>query len=72
MSNNLVGLGQKHCIQLTSSIQQQQEGPTFIFEKGEGIYLTDIKGETYIDAISSLWNLNIGHGRSELAETAKE
>ncbi|QKY68318.1 aspartate aminotransferase family protein [Lentibacillus sp. CBA3610] len=73
LSKNLSELDQKHFIHPTSSIQQQQEhGPAYIFEKGEGIYLTDIKGETYIDAMSSLWNVNIGHGRSELAEVAKE
>ncbi|GAA0447755.1 aspartate aminotransferase family protein [Lentibacillus halophilus] len=72
MSDKLVDLDQKHFIHPTSSVQQQQqEGPAFIFEKGEGIYLTDTKGETYIDAMSSLWNVNIGHGRSELAEASK-
>ncbi|HLS20511.1 MAG TPA: aspartate aminotransferase family protein, partial [Bacillota bacterium] len=56
-----------------SSIQDQQEkGPKLIVEKGEGIYLTDINGNTYIDAMSSLWNVNIGHGRMELGEVAKE
>jgi len=26
-----------------------------IFERGEGVYLWDIDGKRYIDAISSLW-----------------
>lgn len=71
--SDLIELDKKHFIHPTSSIQQQQEeGPTLIFESGEGIYLTDINGEKYIDAMASLWNVNIGHGRSELAEVAKE
>src|SRR5699024_10049055 len=37
----------------------------------DGIYLKDIEGRNYIDAMSSLWNVNIGHGRTELAEAAK-
>lgn len=41
-------------------------------EKGEGIYLTDTNGNVYIDTMSSLWNVNIGHGREELAEVAAE
>lgn len=41
-----------------------------IIEKGDGIYLTDKNGSVYIDAMSSLWNVNIGHGREELAEAA--
>lgn len=71
--SHLIELDKKHFIHPTSSIQQQQEkGPTLIFESGEGIYLTDIHGDRYIDAMASLWNVNVGHGRKELAEVAKE
>ncbi|MHB8376594.1 MAG: aminotransferase family protein [Dehalococcoidia bacterium] len=41
-----------------------------IFERGEGALLTDAEGRTYIDALSSLWNVAAGHGRRELAEAA--
>lgn len=70
---NLIELDKKHFIHPTSSIQQQQEkGAKLIVEKGEGIYLTDINGSVFIDAMSSLWNVNIGHGRNELAEAAAD
>ncbi len=46
-----------------------QEG-ALIFERGEGIYLWDVNGNRYIDALSCLWNVNVGHGRRELAEAA--
>ncbi|MGI8316974.1 aspartate aminotransferase family protein [Halobacillus mangrovi] len=66
-------LDKKHFIHPTSSIQQQQEkGPKVIMESGEGIYLKDINGKTYMDAMSSLWNVHIGHGREELANAAAE
>src|SRR5690625_3107292 len=69
----LIELDKKHFIHPTSSIkQQQEEGPAFIFTKGEGVYLEDIDGKRYIDARSSLWNVNIGHGRKELGEVAKK
>ncbi|MFN8559374.1 MAG: aminotransferase class III-fold pyridoxal phosphate-dependent enzyme, partial [Dehalococcoidia bacterium] len=41
-----------------------------IFERGDGIYLWDVDGQRYIDALSCLWNVNVGHGRRELAEAA--
>lgn len=73
VKKNLSELDKKHFIHPTSSIQQQQaEGPKFIFEEGDGIYLKDINGKTFIDAMSSLWNVNIGHGRKELADAAQE
>ncbi|GAB3794078.1 aminotransferase family protein [Virgibacillus kimchii] len=68
---NLIELDKKHFIHPTSSIQQQQKmGPKIIAEKGDGIYLTDNNGNVFIDAMSSLWNVNIGHGSEELADTA--
>lgn len=66
-------LDKNHFLHPTSSIQQQQlEGPAFIFKEGRGIYLEDMKGNILIDGMSSLWNVNIGHGRTELGEVAKE
>jgi adenosylmethionine-8-amino-7-oxononanoate aminotransferase len=66
-------LDKKHFIHPTSSILQQQEkGPRFIFTEGKGVYLTDITGKKIIDGMSSLWNVNVGHGREELAEVSKE
>lgn len=38
--------------------------------KGQGVHVWDINGREYIDGLSALWNVNVGHGRSELAETA--
>ncbi|MDB5058437.1 MAG: aminotransferase [Chloroflexi bacterium] len=43
-----------------------------LFVKGKGSILTDIQGREYIDGLSCLWNVNIGHGRTELAEVAAE
>jgi putrescine---pyruvate transaminase len=66
-------LDKKHFLHPTSPIQQQQaDGPSFIFSKGEGIFLEDIKGNRVIDGMSSLWNVNIGHGREEIGKVAME
>jgi len=47
----------------------QHEQP-LIFESGKGVWLTDVRGRRYIDGLSSLWNVAVGHGREELAEAA--
>ncbi|WP_436837162.1 aminotransferase family protein [Planococcus shenhongbingii] len=67
----LMELDKKHFLHPTSPIGQQQEkGPSFIFTEGQGIYLTDMSGKKLIDGMSSLWNVNIGHGREEISEVA--
>ena len=43
-----------------------------IFVSGKGVWLKDIHGKEYIDGLSSLWNVAVGHGRVELAEAAAE
>jgi len=41
-----------------------------IFTRGEGAILHTSDGREYIDGLSALWNVNIGHGRKELAAAA--
>src|SRR5690625_2790590 len=73
LKQELVELDKRHVIHPTSNMKQlQEEGPTFIFTEGDWIYLKDVEGRTLIDSLSSLWNENIGHGRDELGEVAKE
>ncbi len=38
--------------------------------EGKGAMLRDADGREYIDGLSGLWNVNVGHGRAELAEAA--
>ncbi|WP_080876330.1 aspartate aminotransferase family protein [Oceanobacillus timonensis] len=72
LQEELTELDKKHFIHPTSNMKQlQEEGPSFIFTEGDGIYLKDIEGRTLMDSLSSLWNVNIGHGRKELGEAAK-
>lgn len=66
-------LDKKHYLHPTSSLRQHQEsGPKRIFTEGKGIYLTDVNGVSYIDALASLWNVNVGHGRKDLGEAASQ
>jgi len=41
-----------------------------VWVEGRGAIVRDITGKEYIDGLSGLWNVNVGHGREELAEAA--
>ena len=41
-----------------------------IIERGEGAYVYDTNGKKYLDGLSGLFTVNIGHGRRELADAA--
>lgn len=44
----------------------------FTLARGEGVYVYDVAGNRYLDATAGLWYANIGHGREELADIARE
>jgi putrescine aminotransferase len=46
--------------------------PQLIMTGGSGATLTDVEGREYIDAMASLWNVNVGYGRTELADAAAD
>ncbi|MBM7715697.1 aspartate aminotransferase family protein [Siminovitchia sp. FSL H7-0308] len=71
--NELSSLDKKHILHPSTNPKLQSEtGPKLIFTSGEGIYLKDMRGKTYIDGVSMLWNVNLGHGVKELAEASYE
>lgn len=41
---------------------------TMIVDKAEGVWLTDIQGNRYLDAMAGLWCVNVGYGREEIAQ----
>jgi adenosylmethionine-8-amino-7-oxononanoate aminotransferase len=45
------------------------KAPLFI-DQGKGAVLYDATGRSVVDGLSGLWNVNIGHGRGELADAA--
>ena len=43
-----------------------------IYVRGRGAMVSDLGGHEYIDGLSGLWNVNVGHGRAELADAAAQ
>ena len=51
-----------------SAYEEGEEIPIIV--RGEGARIFDINGKSYLDGISSLFTVQLGHGRAELAEAA--
>lgn len=45
-------------------------GNEFVIARGDGAVVWDEVGKEYIDGTASLWNVNVGHGRTEIVEAA--
>src|SRR4030095_13877503 len=65
---DLVKEDQEHCFHPLHPPADHQSPKVWV--KGAGIYLWDAEGRQYIDGLACLWNVNVGHGRKELAEVA--
>ena len=45
-------------------------GDELVIARGEGVHVWDEAGNRYLDATASLWCVNVGHGRAEIADAA--
>lgn len=43
-------------------------GAEFVLTRGEDVWVFDDAGSRYLDATASLWCVNVGHGRREIAD----
>lgn len=57
---------------LWHSMKPYSPDTTMMVEKAEGAWVVDQNGKRYLDAMAGLWCVNIGYGRTELAEAAYE
>jgi adenosylmethionine-8-amino-7-oxononanoate aminotransferase len=72
-ADDYVARGLEHLwIHNTNYIDLAKPGGMVVIAEAEGIRLTDVRGKSYIDALSGLWVVNVGHGRKELAQVAAE
>jgi taurine-pyruvate aminotransferase len=54
------------------SMKPYNPDATLVVEKAEGSWITDHTGMRYLDSMAGLWCVNVGYGRTELAEAAFE
>lgn len=69
-SSELRALDQAHMLHPVSNLRQLRDNGPLVMVRGEDVFLWDADGKQYIDAFAGLWNVNVGHGRAELAEAA--
>ncbi|MDQ0201384.1 aspartate aminotransferase family protein [Neobacillus ginsengisoli] len=57
---------------LWHSMKPYNPKATIVATKADGSWVTDADGNRYLDAMAGLFCVNVGHGRTELAEAAYE
>jgi putrescine aminotransferase len=51
----------RHMLHPFSVVESTSTTPPMIIDRGEGSFIYDVDGNAYLDAVSSLWNVNVGH-----------
>ena len=60
----------EHLIHPLHSRATHKDGHVWV--SGEGAVMVDADGREYLDGLSGLWNVALGHGREELAQAARD
>ncbi|MGH7043837.1 MAG: aspartate aminotransferase family protein [Acetobacteraceae bacterium] len=68
LHDQLLDIDRRHLIHPLHTAAEHPN--TLVFVEGRGAMLRTSDGREFIDGLSSLWNVNIGHGRKELAQAA--
>src|SRR3984957_18853189 len=72
-ASDLQALAKRHLwMHFTRMGAYEQGAEVPIVERGEGCYVYDSHGKRYLDGLSALYCVNVGHGRAELGEAAAE
>ena len=72
--DELETLDRAHFLHASSDIKGHANGttPTRVIESGKGVYITDRTGKKSLDAFAGLYCVNIGYGRTEVADAIAE
>ena len=60
-----------HIHPFTNHNQLDAEG-THVIESGSGCWVTDASGRKLLDGLAGLWCVNVGYGRTEIADAVRE
>lgn len=68
-ADTLLDADRRHLIHPLHHPKDHAQAKLFVSGKGAMLHTSD--GKEYIDGLSALWNVNVGHGRKELADAAQ-
>lgn len=61
-----------HVVHPLSPLHELAQQGALMIVAGSGCRIRDAAGKSYLDACAGLWNVNVGYGREELADVARD
>src|ERR1700756_3867638 len=72
MSGDLQDQAKRHLWMHFTRMGSYAEAEVPVIVRGDGCYVYDEHGKRYLDGLSALYCVNVGHGRAEIARAAAE
>jgi len=72
MSTDLQAAAKRHLWMHFTRMSTYADHDIPVIERGEGAYVWDSKGKRYLDGLSGLFVVQVGHGRQEIAAAASK
>ena len=70
--NSLEALDRLHWVHPVANWAGHEKRGVTIMKSAKGAFITDSEGHELIDGFAGLWCVNVGYGRTELAEVASD
>jgi adenosylmethionine-8-amino-7-oxononanoate aminotransferase len=70
--DQLQAMAKRHLWMHFTRMGAYDHGDVPVIERGEGCYVYDTNGKRYLDGLSALYCVNVGHGRAELGQAAAD
>lgn len=70
LKNSLGRSDRLHWVHPVSQWAGKSEAGPLIFDKADGLWLTDAAGKQYLDGFAGLWCVNVGYGQKTVVEAA--
>jgi 4-aminobutyrate--pyruvate transaminase len=68
--NSLAAIDAKHVVHPYANLRANQVGQPLVITRGDGIYVRDDEGRSYIEGVAALWYASLGFSENRLAEVA--
>lgn len=70
IDDDFVKRDQLYHVHSFTHLGQHELNGAVVIDRGDGIYLTDTNGKQYLDAMASLWCVNLGYSEQRLVDAA--
>lgn len=66
-------MDRRYCLHpFTALADHERHGPPAVMTRGQGVWLADTAGRHYLDGMAGLWCVNVGYGRTEIADALRD